>query len=148
MRIILNASLTKTFFFILSGCADRWFSRCLEDTSFMYAYKEDALPDEINGIDLRDQELGSEFNSEPRLYGNVTIDEEERSVLSLPPRFGIMKKVDVTDTTIEVEKCLNTMRWREIIGEEEETHVGFYNETENEMDINRMRPTDFCLFVC
>ena len=114
----------------------------------MYAYKEDALPDEINGIDLRDQELGSEFNSEPRLYGNVTIDEEERSVLSLPPRFGIMKKVDVTDTTIEVEKCLNTMRWREIIGEEEETHVGFYNETENEMDINRMRPTDFCLFVC
>ena len=75
------------------------------------------------------------------MYGNVTIDEEERSVLSLPPKFGIMKKVDVTDTTIEVEKCLNTMRWREIIGEEE-AHVGFYNEAENEMDINRMRPTD------
>ena len=98
-------------------------------------------PDEVNGVDLRDQELGTEFNSEPRQYGDVALNDDENSVLSLPPKFGITKKVDVTETTIEVEKCLNTMRWKEIIGEET-VSAEFYNEETKEMDINQLKPTD------
>ena len=106
-----------------------------------YGEEIQVTPSEINGVDLRDQELGAEFDSQPRMYGNVTLNEEEASTLNLPPKFGIMKKVNVTETVIEVEKCLNTMRWKEIIGEEE-TRPEFYNEETKVMDINLMRPTD------
>ena len=108
-----------------------------------YGTMELEPPDEIEGIDLRDQELGREFTSEPRMYGNVNLNEEESSILSLPPKFGIMKKVDVTETVIEVEKCLNTMRWKEVIDEDEENSPKpFYDGETKEMDINRMKPTD------
>ena len=106
-----------------------------------YGTTQQIPPDEVHGIDLRDQELGEEFNSKPRQYGDVILDDDENNVLSLPPKFGIMKKVDVTETTIEVEKCLNTMRWKEIIGDET-TDAEFYNEETKEMDINLLKPTD------
>jgi hypothetical protein len=107
--------------------------------------------DEINGIKLTNQELGPEFESVHRQYGDTTTSEQERSILKLPPKYGLMKRVNVTSTVIEVEKCFNGMRWNHIIAEQDEetgeagdTTVPkeFHDKEENEMDINRLKPTD------
>ena len=106
-------------------------------------------PDEINGVKLTDQELGTEFGSTHRQYGGVTTNDDENDILKLPPKFGIMKRIDVTKTVIEVEKCFNGIRWNHIIAEQEEGQEGdttlateFYDKENTEMNINRMRPTD------
>ena len=43
------------------------------------------------------------------------MNENELEILTLPPEYGLYKKVDVRDTTIETEKALNKLRWSEII---------------------------------
>ena len=100
-------------------------------------------PDEFKGIILKDQELGNEFNSDPRKYGNIDIDEDEQRLLSLPPKFGVLKKVDVVDTKIEVEKCLTGMRWKQnnVDCEQDHEETMLYDEGKKEMDINRIKPT-------
>ena len=79
-----------------------------------YGTAEVQPPEEIHGIKLTDQELSPEFESTHRQYGDTTINEEARSALKLPPKFGLMKKVNVTSTVIEIEKCFNWMRWNHI----------------------------------
>ena len=39
------------------------------------------IPDEINGIIIKEQEIPEEYVAEPRIYGNVNITEEEKCVL-------------------------------------------------------------------
>ena len=114
-----------------------------------YATTEVQPPDEIHGVKLTDQELGPEFESTHRQYGEVTTSNEEGSVLDLPPKFGLTRRVDVTKTVIEVEKCFNGMRWNHIISNQEERTENsaavvteFYDKEKAEMDINRMKPTD------
>ena len=59
-----------------------------------------------------------------------------------------MKRVNVTNTVFEVESCFNGMRWKQIIGDQEENETEgnpilateFYDR--DEMDINRMKLTD------
>ena len=54
-------------------------------------------------ITVEDAELQEEFNSEPRLYGDVMVSEDEMKVLRLPPKFGIYKKLSATQCKIDVE---------------------------------------------
>ena len=69
-------------------------------------------------------ELTDEFSSEPRQYGNVSLSENEVKVLSLPPKFGMYRKIDQVQCKIDVEESLNKLRWNRIIQEgESETDV-------------------------
>ena len=45
------------------------------------------------GVEVEDCILSEEFNATPRLYGGVLITNEEKKVLSLPPKFGVYNKV-------------------------------------------------------
>ena len=52
------------------------------------------VPDELHRIVLQDQELGNEYTSSPRKYGDITLNDDEEALLSLPPKFAIHRKVD------------------------------------------------------
>lgn len=51
-----------------------------------------------------------EFESEPRLYGGVVISDNEMKILRLPPKFGLYRKLNVTQCKIDVEESLNKLR--------------------------------------
>ena len=59
--------------------------------------------------------LPPEFSSEPRLYGGVELDEDEKLVLELPVKFGLYQKLNVTQCKIDTEEALNKLRWFKII---------------------------------
>lgn len=75
--------------------------------------------------------LPPEFSSLPRLYGGVQLDEEEKVALELPVKYGLYRKVSVTQCKIDLEEALNKLRWNKIInahkdrnGEHQEGAVG------------------------
>ena len=43
--------------------------------------------------------------------GGVKIDEEEKSVLTLNPKFAIMKRIETIEMEQEVEVCLGKLRY-------------------------------------
>ena len=78
-----------------------------------YKKKRRNIPEEINGIIINDQELTNEYNSEPRIYANIIINQEEKNLLSLTPKYTIFEKVDRWKCEIEIEKALTKYRWEE-----------------------------------
>ena len=53
---------------------------------------------------------------ETKLIGKIEIDEEERSIINLNPKFAIMKKLIKKDMEQDIELCLGKLRyeWRKI----------------------------------
>ena len=78
------------------------------------------VPEEINGIIINDQELTNEYNSEPRIYGNIILNEKEKNLLSLTPKYTIFEKVDRWKYAVEIEKVLTKYRWEESSKQTEE----------------------------
>ena len=64
------------------------------------------IPDAVCGVEVDPDISGldGEFSSEARLYGNVTLDEEEKQALELPPKFGVYRKLDPVQCKIDVEE--------------------------------------------
>ena len=102
----------------------------------------------MKGVILKDRELTAEFTSEPRIYGNANISEEEIKILKLPPEYGLYKKIDVQSMTIETERALNKLRWKKIIGEnesaekEESTLVNVSDDGKKKVNINNLKCTE------
>ena len=71
------------------------------------------VPDEMEGIILKDQEIPNNFASTPRTYGGVVLDENEQSVLTLPPKFAMFEKINEETCEAEIEKMLAKLRWEE-----------------------------------
>ena len=71
------------------------------------------VPDEMDGIILRDQEVPEGYNSTARTYGGVNLNDDEHSVLSLPPKFAVYDKVKEEPCEAEIEKMLAKLRWEE-----------------------------------
>ena len=69
------------------------------------------IPDEVEGIVIKDQELPVEFESDPRCYDNIEISEAEKMVLQLPPKFTLYEDVNVEKTVAEIEKGMVKLRW-------------------------------------
>ena len=104
------------------------------------------LPYSINGAIVADQDVPENFTSEPRCYGAIEISNDEKAVLSLPPKFATYDRVDQLRCEGEVEKGLAKLRWskrRETTEKEEVEEDRFYNETEQTFDFGNMRATDF-----
>ena len=108
--------------------------------------KPKELPSEIRGINLEEcniNEIDNHFDANPREYGNVEISSNERKLLELPPKFGLMEKVDTTECMINVERVLNQIRWKRNIGENENESRKFLYDHENKtININNLRATD------
>ena len=65
---------------------------------------------EIRGIQIQDCQLDANFDSKPREYGGIQINDEERQLLKLPPKFGIFGEININDCIIETEKSLNQIK--------------------------------------
>ena len=54
------------------------------------------IPDEVDGILVRDQEIPETYydTAKPCCYGGVVIDENEERLLSLPPKFSVYEDID------------------------------------------------------
>ena len=75
-----------------------------------YKKKERTVPDEIEGIIVKDQETPEEYSSAPRLYGGVTLNENEQSLLTLPPKYATYEVVSEEKCEAEIEKSLTKLR--------------------------------------
>ena len=53
----------------------------------------------------------NEYTSAPRLYGGITLTNDKQSILELPPKYAIHKKVDKEHCEAEIEKSLAKLRW-------------------------------------
>ena len=128
--------------------------------------KKIVIPDEIRGVSLSPDmnNLPAEFSSEPRLYGGVVLDDDEKLLLEFPVKFGLYRQLDITQCKIDTEEALNKLRWYKIIKEKEqrarertqgqgeddtETHDEQEEEVSNSfishekvVDINKLRVTD------
>ena len=70
------------------------------------------IPDDLEGINIADKEIPTTFTSEPRCYGGISLTENEKKVLNLPPKFAVYGKVDSLECEAEIEKGLAKLRWR------------------------------------
>ena len=115
--------------------------------------EEKRIPKEIYGIDFRD----TEFRSKPRMYGGVIIDETEKELLSLPPKFATFKKLDPTRLKAEVERSFMKLRWQQALAtnnkddnqtdenKEEEGGSEFYDYHKRTFDLTTISAT--CSFM-
>ena len=75
---------------------------------------EREIPDIIEGIDISACDAADfppEFSSEPRLYGDVELDEDEKMALELPVKYGLFRELNITQCKIDIEESLNKLRW-------------------------------------
>ena len=79
-----------------------------------YRRERRIVPDEVDGIIIKDQPIPDDFTTEPRVYGGVNITEPEKELLSLPPKFAMYDKIEPKKCEAEVEKALTKLRWERI----------------------------------
>ena len=95
---------------------------------------------------MKDQQIPDDFTTEPQCYGGVELSSDEKSALSVPPKFAIYSKIDTTDCEAQVEKGLAKLRWsiqkreREERGEETDESSS-YKVGINEFDFRHMKAT-------
>ena len=93
-------------------CAEKQ-KKKLQHLQNKYKNKKKTIPDEIEGITLTDQELPAEYSSTARTYGGIELEENEHSLLSLPPKYATYEKVELESCEAEIEKGLAKLRWEE-----------------------------------
>ena len=122
-----------------------------------------AVPEVVRSIRIADDDLPAEFESTPRIYGGVQIDEDERAALELSPKFGLFRQLNVEKGKIDVEESLNKLRWNSILGGRAGSKQGgglgtagqqgqgerdarggqmFVDRVSNKVDVNKLRVTD------
>ena len=100
-----------------------------------YRPKTRIIPDEIDGIIIKDQSIPENFSTEPRIYGGVSIT-ETRKELSLPPKYAMYDQVDPVKCQAEIEKALTKLRW-ERISNQKPGETAHTNEGDQSIRINR-----------
>ena len=102
-------------------------------------YKKEEIPDVIDGVTVKDQELDNEFETSAITYGNVQLTRDEKSVMEMHPKYTIFDKVDAIDCEAEIEKAMAKIRWSRI-GEKREENGGTTTERREERDNTRDAP--------
>ena len=74
-------------------------------------YKRQMIPDEYKGVTICDQDIGNSFETEPICYGGVVINDTEKEILKVHPKFTVFDKVCMIDSEAEIEKSLAKIRW-------------------------------------
>ena len=76
---------------------------------------EPVIPEVLRDVRIADDDLPEEFESSPRVYGGVQLDEDEKAALALSPKYGLYRALRVEQTKIDVEEALNKLRWNAIL---------------------------------
>ena len=109
-----------------------------------YKKKEGTVPDEIEGVLLKDQEIEEEYTSTPRLYGGIILTNDEQSLLELPPKYAIHEKVNKEHCQAEIEKSLAKLRWEH--GKDNDPQGNELPEDEKSWHDPESKTMDFRLF--
>ena len=107
----------------------------------------------IGDIILKDREIPGSFNSDPRVYGNVVLNDDEVSLLSLPPKFALCENIDNVSCQSEIEKGLAKFRWEKRRIEEKRKvnnltdmdpsgKSGYIDMVNKTFDFKKMKPSD------
>ena len=108
-----------------------------------YKYNE-TIPDYINGIGIKDVVIDHTYTKEPIICGGATIDNAERSVLQLHPKYCVYDDIKLVECEAEIEKSLTMIRWKRkgICND----NVEHYDVDTNTLDFTKFRATDlpFC----
>jgi len=102
-------------------------------------------PDQLKGITIADRKIPATFTSEPKCYGGCSIDEKEKKIPSLPPKFAVYKGVNTTQCEAEIEKGMAKLRWtkRKQFGMDGENKDQTEEERRAVYDI-KSKTFDFC----
>ena len=73
----------------------------------------DTVPEEYQGVIIKDQDISNGFEKECKVYGGVELTENEKTALSLHPKHTIFEKVNMLQCEAEFEKALTKLRWKE-----------------------------------
>ena len=73
--------------------------------------KQDTTPDYVDGIYIKDTELGPEFVKEPVIYGDVDLNDDERAAIRMHPKFKLYGRINSINCEAEIERCLTSIRW-------------------------------------
>ena len=92
-------------------------------------YKKDKIPDIIEGVIVKDQEVGEEFEMKTTTYGGIQLTSDEESVMKLHPKYTVFDKVDPVDCEAEIEKAMAKIRWARMEDKKDER-----NETNDTPD--------------
>ena len=155
--VIKNANIDRRYHTIWSTEKRRirtWYKRKLErklsHLKEKYGEKKE-IPDDVNGVIIKDQPLEVEFESDPRCYDGVEINDNEKKVLQLGPKFTIYEDVDVEKTIAEIEKGMVKLRYEQMRKEKNKsseprnqaiTTEPTYNHEKKEFNFRRMKATD------
>ena len=116
--------------------------KCVERENVRQLMK-DKEDDIIEGIRVYDRELNDEYDNKPMCYGGVTIDENETTVLRLPPKFAMFEEVKEAKCEAEIEKGFAKMRWSRWKEEDGETmRIHAYDIDNTKMNFKNLRPTE------
>ena len=110
--------------------------------------RKNNTPDSVYGVTIADQPIPPDFSSEPRIYGDVALDEFEKELLALPPKFALYEDIDPLKLEIQVEKANSKLRWA--IKQKEQENEGnlrterekIFNPTTKTFNFRDMRGTD------
>ena len=86
-------------------------------------------------VSLLLDQIPATFTSKPKCYRGCSVDEKQKKVLSLPPRFAVYNRVDVQQCEAEIEKGLAKLRWTN--GKQTEVHEGGEGREEDQVEEER-----------
>ena len=78
-------------------------------TTSVYCPSDNYLKNKFGGVE-----------NEPIVYGGVEINDDERSLLTLPPKFAVIEHIDVHELTLELKRAGIKGRWHQRSKEESE----------------------------
>ena len=112
-----------------------------------YKKKRKVVPDEYDGVTIKDQNIPEDFASSPRTYGGTILTEVEDKLLSLPPKFATYKEVEMEECEAEIEKCLAKLRWEDRRKRAEENELpqeetNWHDHENKTMDFRYFRSTN------
>ena len=113
----------------------------VDHLSQKYLPDKDSVPDMLDRY--KDSLLFGDYEKisfhptdQPLIYGNLNMDEDERSALLLDPKFAVFDNLDEESFETEIEIAQAKMRWNSYDkGEEEEDEVELSEKEQERIDI-------------
>ena len=101
-------------------------------------------------INFEDIELPKEFESAPRVYGGISLENNEKTFLELSPKFALYGKLDEIRFRSDVEKSFTKLRWQSELSNETNNKddgdniskmEAFYDDSKKTFDLSRVPAT-------
>ena len=70
------------------------------------------------------------------------MNDREKNVLGMQPKFAVYKKIDIMENVIEAETAVTKLRWEHQFKDITEEYQPLYNGENNSFDLKRTKATD------